>query len=80
MNCRKGHANISGCLRISCGAEALLIQGLMRRATKTEFSGIGGPANYIRIVPIRAAPSGARKRTVHRTCKRSLPLPPLQAQ
>jgi hypothetical protein len=32
-------------------------------ATKTEFNGIGGPANYIRIVPICAAPYGAGKRT-----------------
>jgi hypothetical protein len=34
-------------------------------APKTEFNGIGGPANYIRIVPICAAPSGAGKRTVN---------------
>lgn len=49
-------------------------------ATKTEFNGIGGPANYIRIVPICAAPSGlgngrfighARDRCLYRRCRRS---------
>jgi hypothetical protein len=47
---------------------------------KTEFNGICGPANYIRIVPICAAPSGlgngrfighARDRCRYRRCRRS---------
>ena len=57
---------------------------LMRRTErmrlKPNLVGSAGLRIYIRIVPICAAPSGAGKRTVHRTCKRSLPLPLLQAR
>jgi hypothetical protein len=48
--------------------------------TKTEFNGIGGSANYISMVPLRATPSWlgngwfighARDRCLYRCCRRS---------
>jgi hypothetical protein len=46
-------------------------------ATKTEFNGIGGPANLHQDGADMCGTFRAGKRTVHRTCKRPLPLPPL---